>query len=196
MDFIGTGSERKKLLIMSLKSAFGHFRTITKHRHKVIAHCARAGIFWQGLRHDLSKYSPTEFLPGARFYTGTRSPNEGEREAYGYSLAWMHHKGRNRHHFEYWTDYDPTTRTVEAVKMPLRYVVEMFCDRVAASKIYQGKNYKDDSALQYFLRGKNRRKIHPETSALLEKMLVMLAEKGERETFAYIRGLIKNNKEY
>lgn len=181
---------------MSLRSAFGHFRTITKHRHKVIAHCARAGIFWQGLLHDLSKYSPAEFLPGARFYTGTRSPNEGEREAYGYSLAWMHHKGRNRHHFEYWTDYDPKTRTVEAVKMPLRYVVEMFCDRVAASKIYQGKNYKDDSALEYFQRGKNRRKIHPETSALLEKLLVMLAEKGENDTFTYIRGLIKNNKEY
>ena len=162
----------------------------------MIAHCARAGILRQGLLHDLSKYSPTEFLPGARFYTGTRSPNEGEREAYGYSLAWMHHKGRNRHHFEYWTDYDPKTRMVEAVKMPLRYVVEMFCDRVAASKIYQGKNYKDDSALQYFLHGKNRRKIHPETSALLEKLLVMLAEKGENETFAYIRGLIKNNKDY
>lgn len=181
---------------MSLRSAFRHFKTITKHRHKVIAHCARAGILWQGLRHDLSKYSPTEFLPGARYYQGTRSPNEGEREAYGYSLAWMHHKGRNRHHFEYWTDYDPKTRQVEPVKMPLRYVVEMFCDRVAASKIYQGKNYTDDSALQYFLRGKAHRRIHPETSELLERLLVMLSEKGEDETFAYIRRLIKEKNEY
>ncbi|MCM1164907.1 MAG: DUF5662 family protein [Lachnospiraceae bacterium] len=181
---------------MPLKSAFLHFKTITKHRHKVIAHCAKAGILWQGLRHDLSKYSPTEFLQGARFYLGTRSPNEGEREAYGYSLAWMHHKGRNRHHFEYWTDYDPKTKLVEPVKMPLRYVVEMFCDRVAASKIYQGKSYKDDSALKYFLNGKHRRKIHPETSELLERLLVMLSEKGEDETFAYIRALIKNGKEY
>lgn len=181
---------------MSFRSALRHFNTITKHRHKVIAHCARAGIFWQGLLHDLSKYSPTEFLPGARFYLGTRSPNEGEREAYGYSLAWMHHKGRNRHHFEYWTDYNPKTRQVEPVKMPLRYVVEMFCDRVAASKIYQGNNYTDDSALQYFIHGKTHRKIHPETSALLEKLLVMLSERGENETFAYIRRLIKDKKEY
>lgn len=181
---------------MSLKSAFKHFNTITKHRHKVIAHCAKAGIFWQGLRHDLSKYSPTEFLAGARYYQGTRSPNEGEREAYGYSLAWMHHKGRNRHHFEYWTDYNPKTRQVEPVKMPLRYVVEMFCDRVAAGKIYRGKNYTDNSPLEYFLNGKTHRKIHPETSDLLERLLVMLSEKGEDETFAYIRRLIKNSKEY
>lgn len=181
---------------MSLKSAFLHFKTITKHRHKVIAHCAKAGILWQGLLHDLSKYSPTEFLPGARFYLGTRSPNEAEREAYGYSLAWMHHKGRNRHHFEYWTDYNPKIKEIVPVKMPLRYVAEMFCDRVAASKIYQGENYRDDSALKYFQGGKAKRRIHPETSALLEKLLVMLAEEGEEKTFAYLRGLIKRKQEY
>lgn len=181
---------------MSLRSAFLHFRTITKHRHKVIAHCARAGIFWQGLLHDLSKYSPTEFIPGARYYQGTRSPNEREREAYGYSLAWMHHKGRNRHHFEYWTDYNPETRRAEPVKMPLRFVVEMFCDRVAAGKIYGGKSYTDRSPLEYFNRGRSRRSIHPETSELLERLLVMLAEKGEDEVFAYIRRLMKNGKEY
>lgn len=181
---------------MSFKQAVKHFRTITKHRHKVIAHCARIGILWQGLRHDLSKYSPTEFWQGARFYQGTRSPNEGEREAYGYSIAWLHHKGRNRHHFEYWIDYNPKTRQQEPVKMPLRFVAEMFCDRVAASKIYQGKNYTDDCALKYFERGKDHRKIHPETSDLLEKWLKMLAEKGEKETFAYIKQFVRQNKDY
>ena len=59
---------------------FLHFATITRHRHRVIAHCFRVGIGWQGLFHDLSKYSPTEFIPGARYYQGTRSPNERERE--------------------------------------------------------------------------------------------------------------------
>ena len=181
---------------MSLKSALLHFKTITKHRHKVIAHCARAGILWQGLRDELSEYTPTDLMPGAKFCTGTRSSNEGEREAYGYSLAWMHHKGRNRHHFEYWTDYNPKTKQMEPVKMPLRFVAEMFCDRLAASKTYQGKNYKPDSALQYFLNGKARRKIHPETSELLEKLLRMVAEEGEAATFAYIRQILKRKQEY
>ncbi|MBQ8684328.1 MAG: catalase [Clostridia bacterium] len=168
-----------------------HFITITRHRHRVIAHCFRVGIGWQGLFHDLSKYSPAEFWVGARFYQGTRSPNEEERLRQGYSTAWLHHKGRNRHHFEYWTDYNPATKQVGPVKMPLRYVAEMFCDRVAASKVYQGAAYTDESALTYFLRGKARRSIHPETSALLEGWLTLLAEQGEDAAFAHIRKQLK-----
>ena len=166
---------------------FLHFHTITKHRHRVIAHCFRAGIGWQGLFHDLSKYSPTEFIPGAKYYQGTRSPNERERELLGYSEAWMHHKGRNRHHFEYWNDVNPATKQYEPVKMPMRFVKEMFCDRVAASKIYQGKNYTDAHPLAYFQRGNARKKMHADTADLLEEWLTMLAEKGEKVTFAHIK---------
>ncbi len=173
-----------------------HFRTITRHRHKVIANCFRAGIGWQGLFHDLSKYSPTEFWPGARYYQGTRSPNEIEREKYGYSPAWLHHKGRNRHHFEYWTDYNPAERRVMPVKMPLRYVAEMFCDRVAASKIYQGAAYTQTHPLEYYLRGKPRRVIHPQTAALLEEWLTCLAQEGEDAAFARVRAKLREKNEY
>ena len=176
--------------------AIGHFITITKHRHVVIRHCAKAGILFQGLRHDLSKYTPIEFCAGARYYTGTRSPNDGERRENGYSAAWMHHKGRNRHHFEYWTDYNPQTHRVEPVKMPLRFVIEMFCDRVAASKVYQGDAYTDHSPLAYFNRGRDHRIIHVQTSDFLERLLVMLDEQGEEKTFAYIRTYLKNNRDY
>ena len=164
-----------------------HFSTITKHRHQVIRHCAKAGIFWQGLKHDLSKYSPTEFLCGVRNYQGYRSPNEQERETKGYSEAWMHHKGRNRHHFEYWTDYNPKTKKVEPVPMPLRFVAEMFCDRLAASKIYNKNSYTDAHPLAYFQKGKDRRVIHPETSQLLESWLILLQVQGEKAAFADIK---------
>lgn len=176
---------------LKLKNIWGHFCTITSHRHMVIKHCFKAGIFIQGLKHDLSKYSGEEFWMGSRYYQGYRSPNEGERDAYGYSMAWMHHKGRNKHHFEYWTDYNPETRRMSPVKMPVRYVVEMFCDRVAAGKIYQKEQYKNDSALRYFQTGRVKRMMHPETSDLLEKLLDMLAKEGEEKTFAYIRKLLK-----
>lgn len=175
-------------------NAIGHFRTITEHRHEVIKLCAKAGILSQGLRHDLSKYSPTEFIMGATHYLGTRSPNEAERQEKGYSSAWLHHKGRNRHHFEYWLDYDPVEKRVKPVKMPLRYVVEMFCDRVAASKIYNPDTYDDSYPLAYFQRGKATRMIHPETSDLLEGLLLMLSEQGEEATFAHIRKLLKEEK--
>ena len=179
-----------------MSKAFQHFKTITRHRHEVIRNCKKAGILWQGLRHDLSKYSPTEFLQGAKYWQGTRSPNDREREVIGYSQAWMHHKGRNRHHFEYWSDYSAVDKIVRPVEMPLRYVVEMFCDRVAASKIYMGDNYTDKSPLEYFEKGKHRRvgRIHEKTSDLIESLLTILAEQGEDAAFAHIRGLLKEEK--
>jgi len=179
---------------MNIRNAIKHFMTITRHRHCVIKHCAKAGILWQGLMHDMSKYSPTEFLQGAKFYQGTRSPNEAEREKNGYSLAWIHHKGRNKHHFEHWTDYNPKTKRLEPVKMPYKYVTEMFCDRVAASKIYNGKNYTDEHSIEYFMKGKENRVIHPETSDEIEFLLKMLAEKGEDATFKYLRSKVKEGK--
>ena len=181
---------------IQLKNLIGHFKTITKHRHAVIAHSKRAGILWQGLFHDLSKYSPSEFFVGAKYYLGNKSPNEKERQLVGYSSAWLHHKGRNRHHFEYWSDYDIKTHALKPVKMPLKYVAEMFCDRVAASKIYQGENYTSSHPIDYFMRGKQNRVIHPETSDLLESLLVMLRDKGEAETFSYIKGLVKSGFTY
>lgn len=179
-----------------MSNMFGHFKTITKHRHQVIKHCFKAGIGFQGLGHDLSKYAPVEFLNGAKYYDGTRSPNELERSDKGFSEAWMHHKGRNRHHFEYWNDYNPVDKRNMPVKMPLKYVVEMFCDRVAASKIYQGENYSRAHPIEYFEKGRGHRLIHPETSELLEKLLVMLRDEGEDKTFDYIKNVLMKKGSY
>ena len=173
-----------------------HFITITRHRNAVMKNCFRSGIPIQGFFHDMSKYSPAEFIPGAKYYDGKRSPHEAEREKYGYSGAWLHHKGRNKHHFEYWTDYNIVKRKAEPVKMPLKYVVEMFCDRVAASRIYKGEQYTNSSALEYFYRGRSSRVINDETSALLERLLVMLSEKGEDFTFDYIKNELLKSKDY
>ena len=165
------------------------FKTVSRHRHYVLKHCIKAGIPWQGLLHDLSKYSPSEFIPGAIYYLGNKSPNVAEREKKGASRAWMHHKGRNKHHFEYWVDYQPRIRKQAAVRMPARYVIEMFCDRVAASKVYQGENYSQDKPLQYLMSGYARKMMHPETARVLEEWLTILAEAGEDAVFAHIRSL-------
>ena len=176
--------------------AIEHFKTITHHRHLVQQYCFRLGLYYQGLTHDLSKYSPSEFWRGVKYYQGYRSPNDAERRENGVSLAWLHHKGRNRHHFEYWIDVDPVEKIYKPVKMPLRFLAEMFCDRVAASKIYRGEKYRDSDPLDYFLSRKPTRSIHPETSDMLEKLLRMLADQGEEAAFAYLRELVKAGKEY
>jgi len=169
---------------------WAHFKTITAHRRLVRKYCFRLGLYAQGLTHDLSKYSPTEFWRGAKYYQGYRSPNDAERRATGVSMAWLHHKGRNRHHYEYWIDYvigeDGKVYT-GGCKMPMKYVAEMFCDRIAASRIYQGEKYTDAAPYEYFIRSKDRIIIHPETSDEIEKMLLVLKEQGEDAAFAYVR---------
>lgn len=171
--------------------AWEHFCTITKHRNIVMWYCFRVGLFWQGLTHDLSKYSPREFIVGCRYYQGVRSPNNAEREDKGYSSAWLHHKGRNKHHYEYWIDYSLNTGEILAgSRMPERYVVEMFIDRIAAARTYQGDKYSDESPLKYYKSGRAAELIHPESRVLLEKLLRMLAVHGEDVTFYYIRRVV------
>ena len=169
-----------------------HFRTITAHKILVLKGCFRVGLYRQGLLHDMSKYGPTEFLAGCKYYKGYMSPNNAERFERGYSSAWLHHKGRNKHHLEYWIDYDyDQGGGMAGMKMPVNYVAEMFCDRVAASKIYRGAAYEDSHPLEYFLAAKPRRRIHPATSDLLEGWLRLLAEEGEATAFAHVRAAVK-----
>lgn len=180
-----------------MENAWGHFKTITRHRHLVMKHCFRVGLCWQGLTHDLSKYSWTEFRAGIRYYQGgKRSPNAAEREACGYSEAWMHHKGRNRHHFEYWTDLNLETNIYGSVPMPTRYLVEMVMDRMAACKNYLGSAYTDASALEYLERARESCFIHPETLQKLRYLLIMLKEHGEDETFRFIRQVVLKGKPF
>ena len=173
---------------IDIKKARRHLRTIMKHRHLVFAHCRRCGLFWQGLVHDLSKYSPSEFLMGVRYYQGDRSPNDAERKATGASTAWMHHKGRNKHHYEYWTDYKLGEQepTFTPVPMPGRYIIEMFCDRVAACETYHKDDFNTSQPLEYFDRCHTDKLMHPETAEKLRDLLLLYKEKGE-EAFDIVR---------
>ena len=179
-------TEQMKLI----KNGWNHFRTISEHKWVVMQECFQVGLYKQGLLHDLSKYTPEEFKTGIYYFQGDRSPNAAEKEEKGYSGAWLHHKGRNRHHYEYWIDLGADrSEGLQGMKMPLKYVIEMFMDRIAASKTYMGKDYSDQHPLQYYERGAARlgKMIHPETAALLHRLLLMLAEKGEEATFRFIR---------
>ncbi|HKM03655.1 MAG TPA: DUF5662 family protein [Lachnospiraceae bacterium] len=175
-------------------NAFKHFKIITKHKMLVMKGCFCLGLYRQGILHDLSKYSPSEFLTGIKYFQGTRSPNNGEREVLGYSGAWLHHKGRNKHHYEYWIDYSCKDGTcLVPVPMPTKYVVEMFVDRVAASKVYNKKTYSEKDPLNYYLWGKETAPMHEATKKQLEELLEMLADVGEKKTYEYIRKKILHN---
>lgn len=166
-----------------------HFMTITKHRHMVMRMCFKIGLYRQGLMHDLSKYSPTEFIRGCIYYQGFKSPNNKEREVKGFSQSWLHHKGRNRHHFEYWLDYDHVDPSrFSGMPMPRKYIAEMICDRIAACRVYEKEKYSENSPLDFFLRGKGKELMHPETTRKeLGFLLLMLAQEGQDKTLKYIK---------
>lgn len=108
----------------------------------------------------------------------------------------MHHKGRNKHHYEYWTDLNRQTRRYEPVEMPRRYLVEMVMDRRAACMTYQGAAYTSASPLNYFLGSMERERMHPATRRQLEYILTMLRDRGEKETFRYLRRVVLKGKPF
>ncbi|WP_346935626.1 DUF5662 family protein [Clostridium sp.] len=169
-------------------NAINHFKTITKHKLLVMKYCFKVGLYKQGLLHDLSKYSWVEFSAGIKYYRGNISPNGIQKNVEGYSKAWLHHKGRNKHHLEYWIDYGMKIQDgLVGMKMPKNYVIEMFIDRMCASMNYEKEKYRDDSALIYYERGKAYQIIHEETRELLELLLNKLAIEGEHVTLDYIK---------
>ncbi|MGM9889792.1 MAG: DUF5662 family protein [Floccifex porci] len=166
-----------------------HLKTITQHKIKVTWLCFRCHLFKQGLLHDLSKYSYIELKTGFKYYQGYRSPIDAEKEEKGYSLGWLHHKGRNKHHWEYWLDFGKDG--IYPCQMPVNYVIEMFCDRVAASMIYQKEKYTDSSALDYYIQGRDKILIHPNTDALIFSLLTYLSKNGLDKTIEYIKQEVK-----
>ena len=184
-----------KLPAITAKKAWGHFKTITKHKVEVAKLCFKIGMIGQGLRHDLSKYTPAEFGMGARFYQGFRSPNAAERECRGFTEAWLHHKGRNKHHFEYWLDLsdDPEGR-LKPAPMPTKYVLEMLCDRIAASKTYKGSAYTNKDPYEYFDRSRGYVIMHPYAKAQIEGLLRCLYEEGEDAVIEKARKMYTESK--
>ncbi len=178
-----------------MNKAWKHLKTVMRHKWLVMDGCFKVGLYRQGITHDLSKFSPAEFIVGVRYWQGNRSPNNAEREDIGYSSSWLHHKGRNKHHYEYWIDYSAQDIKggMAPAPMPQRYVIEMFMDRIAASKVYNGKDYTDHAPLDYYQSSSSQPPLHPKTKRQLEFLLHMLADYGEEKTFRYIKTRILRN---
>lgn len=166
--------------------------TINAHKKKVMELCFRCGLYKQGLAHDMSKYSPIELKTGFKYYQGYRSPIDAQKEAEGLSISWLHHKGRNMHHWEFWLDGGKDG--IHPVPMPFNYVAEMFCDRVAASMIYQKENYTDSSALDFYQARCHQIMMHPQTRKQLEYLLRYLKFNGLDKTVEVVRKLLKEYK--
>ena len=162
---------------MNYKNFFAHWKKVRTHRKWVRKYAFELGIPWQGLVHDLSKYSPTEFFESVKYYQGTRSPIDAAKEDKGYSTAWFHHRGRNKHHHEYWIDNFDKGMTFNI--MPYKYFVELVCDYLAAGRAYMGENFSYAKELEWWKSKRGTIAMHPAQIEMLDNIFEFLAHKEE-----------------
>lgn len=164
---------------MKLKNVMKHFNLITHHKWIVFKLCCKIGEPWRGLTHDLSKYSPTEFWESAKYYVGNHSPVTEAKKTEGYSKAWLHHKGRNKHHTEYWVDH---TAPEPTPIIPYPYAAEMICDKLAAGMIYEGKKWTKEFELTYWEKEKEKIEVNPKISDFITAVMTEVAKDGIDKT--------------
>lgn len=155
---------------------FKHLKVVFKHKWIVFQCMKDCGRPVQGFFHDMSKFSPVEFFPGVKYFQGNRSPIEAEKEDKGYSEAWLHHRGRNKHHSQYWCDI--SFGEIKPCKIPEKYLIELICDGVAAGKVYAGENWNCTNPLNYYQTRDSKTFYHPLTRTALEGAYMYIAEKG------------------
>ena len=160
---------------MYLKNIVGHFMVITRHKWVVFKLCCKVGQPWRGLVHDLSKYSPTEFWEGVKYFNGKHSPIKDAKKDKGYSQAWLHHKGRNKHHTDYWVDLSAPDKTPI---IPYQYVAEMLCDKLAAGMVYKGKDWTKEYELDYWLNERDKTLVNDQVEALITEFLTQVSKDG------------------
>ena len=154
----------------NLINGFKHFKLICNHKRWVMYYCNKCGITWRGIKHDLSKFTPTEFIESVKYFDGKRSPIDVCKEQNGVSQAWMHHKGRNTHHYEYWQDnFD---KGGHPVQMPFEDAVEMLCDYLGAGRAYSGKDFSYSGEYVWWKNKiSNGIAMHPQTQMFIDEML-------------------------
>ena len=176
------------------KRFIGHTKTVIKHKYWVWYYMNKCGLKWgwRGLWHDMSKFSPTEFWESVKYYSGTRSPIDACKEENGVSMAWMHHKGRNPHHYEYWMDnFD---KGGEPKEMPWRYKVEMICDYLAAARAYMGKNFSYKAEYEWWKKKLELpRSQHENDKKFVTRVLSQLVYEEEMGGFNYATKIFKYN---
>lgn len=163
---------------MYLKNVVKHFILITKHKWVVFKLCCIVGIPWRGFVHDLSKYSPTEFWESVKYFNGKHSPITDCKRDKGYSEAWLHHKGHNKHHTEYWIDLNGLDGKPILPIMPYPYVAEMLCDKLAAGIIYKGKEWYKEYELEYWLNERKNILINNQVKELITDFFTQVSKEG------------------
>ena len=164
---------------MKISNIIKHIKLVMKHKWVVFILCCKVGVPWRGFLHDWSKFSPTEFFESVKYYNGHGSPIIVCKLDKGYSESWLHHKGRNKHHPEYWIDMSLPDKTVI---MPYKYAAEMICDKLAAGIVYSGKKWTKNTEIDYYMKERQKSLIHPQIDKFMLATFREVSKNGVDKT--------------
>ncbi len=154
-----------------------HLGVVLTHKYYVAKYCFAFGLYWRGIKHDMSKFSRVEFWPSVKYFDGKMSPQVHERKDHdGYSAMCVHHTQRNSHHYQYFVDMCDSHLVI--IPIPYKDVLEMFCDSLAAGITYAGKEFTSDNPYKFFSRTMNRNAMHPATKEFLLWMFAEFRDNG------------------
>lgn len=173
---------------MNLNNVLSHWKKIRTHRKWVKYYCFECRLYKQGLLHDLSKYSPAEFLESVKYYSGTASPITACKKDKVYSMAWFHHRGHNKHHYEYWYDNFDTGGT--PVLMPYKYFAEQVCDYLGAARAYSENSFSMESEYAWWQEKKQKCAMHPKNMQMLDIIFWDFMQ-AEKEGYTSIENLMR-----
>ena len=164
---------------MLISNIINHTKNIIEHKRWVFRYARKAGIPIQGLTHDLSKFSPTEFIESVKYYKPGISPLRESKRINGYSMAKLHHCHHNKHHYEYWQDdFD---KGGKPLIMPFEYTLELICDYLAAARVYLKDKFTYQKEYEWFLEHKYRNifiSMHPLTLEYVNRILQIMAKEN------------------
>lgn len=161
---------------------------LIKHKWIVFKLLLKAGLYKQAIAHDLSKLNPIEII--------------GYNEPYGsakFNAAWLHHKGRNKHHCQYWTDINENNELV-VVDMPQKYIYELVADWISAGQCYE-KNWTQTEPFNYLSTVYNTDLMSARTLQLVAAITFDIKIQGAAEVMKNIRKgkyeneFLENNKD-
>ncbi len=163
---------------------FKYLQYLIKHKYYVGVECFKRGLYWQGLAHDLSKFSPDEFIPYANYFYGNGDNLLKFRDKTGYykpydtgdkkfDFAWFLHQKRNKHHWQFWV-LPTDDATLKVLEIPLRYKTEMVCDWIGASKAQGFFSPWETPMLEtqkWYKANKDKMQFAPETRKWIERQV-------------------------
>jgi len=130
--------------------------------------CFKEGLYWRGIKHDWSKFRPSEFIPYARFFYNPNGSKRTVRDKTGYykptdtgdkdfDFAWFLHQKRNDHHWQYWV-MPEDEEGVKLFSMPIVCLIEMLCDWKGAGRAQGTPN-----AFDWYKANRHKLQLHEET---------------------------------